>query len=78
MTFRPFGAKHLSEIERADLEALISDAVPEGLFVEYKSEWGSEKARSRKSRPSRIARVEGWLVVGMLARGLLPSELVGI
>ena len=52
MTFRPFGAKHLSEIERADLEALISDAVPEGLFVEYKSEWGSE----RPARANRVLR----------------------
>lgn len=75
--FRPFGLKHLSEIDRTDLEALITNEVREGLFVEYKSEWASHKvARAVASFANSPG--GGWLIVGMRAEGLLPKELVSL
>ena len=63
--FLPFGAKHLSEVDRSDLEALINDQVPEGLFVEYERDWSAPKvaravasfANSQGDGPERLARL---------------------
>jgi hypothetical protein len=75
--FRPFGEKHLSEIQPQDLQALITDEVPEGLFVEYKSEWASHKvARAVASFANSPG--GGWVIIGMTAEGLLPQKLISL
>jgi Schlafen, AlbA_2 len=72
--FRPFGEKHISEIQPQDLQALITEEVPEGLFVEYKSEWASHKvARAVASFANSPG--GGWLIVGIEAAGLLPKAI---
>jgi hypothetical protein len=75
--FQPFGAKHLSEIDRSDLDALINNQVPEGLFVEYKGEWVSTKV-ARAVASFANSQGGGWLIVGMDADKLFPTNLAGL
>jgi hypothetical protein len=75
--FQPFGAKHLSEIDQADLQALIDDQVPEGLFVEYKRDWSSRKV-ARAVASFANSQGGGWLIVGVEANKLLPTKIVAL
>lgn len=77
MTFAPFGPKHLSGIDVGDLKALIQNEIPEGLFVEYKSEWAPHKA-ARAVASFANSPGGGWLIVGMKAEGLLPKEIAAL
>jgi hypothetical protein len=72
--FQPFGAKHLSEIDQADLQALIGDQVPEGLFVEYKRDWSSKKV-ARAVASFANSQGGGWLIIGVEANKLLPTKM---
>jgi len=75
--FKPFGEKHLSEIDRKDIEALINDQVPEGLLVEYKRDWTSTKV-ARAVASFANSQGGGWLIVGMEAAKLLPTKIAAL
>lgn len=65
------------DLNESHLQELVQRNVEEGLFLEYKSEFNSEKvARAVAS----FANDEGggWLVVGMRADKLSPVELQGV
>jgi hypothetical protein len=74
--WRAFDPKPLDDVDHEDLERLIADEIEEGLFLEYKSGWESRKvARAVASFANTWG---GTVVVGMEARGLKPTNLVGL
>jgi hypothetical protein len=68
MIYRPFAPKALGDIDATDLARLISDQIPEGLFVEYKRDWTQEE-RHAPSLPSRT--IPG---AGRSSSGLKPTS----
>jgi hypothetical protein len=77
MIYRPFAPKALGDIDATDLARLISDQIPEGLFVEYKRDWTPRgAARSIASFANNTG--GGTLIIGVEANKLLPIGLVGL
>jgi hypothetical protein len=62
---------------QADLQALIGDQVPEGLFVEYKRDWSSKKV-ARAVASFANSQGGGWLIIGVEANKLLPTKIVAL
>lgn len=77
MIFPPFAPKSLGDLDLDDLRRLIDDEIPEGPFIEYKSEWTSPKiARSVASFANNSG--GGTLIIGIEADKLLPRRITGI
>ncbi|CCO08484.1 helix-turn-helix domain-containing protein [Desulforamulus hydrothermalis] len=72
----PFG-KPLEQLEEADLDKLIEEDIPEGLYVEYKEDFPRHLAKIVASFANTFG---GWLIIGADARNPrnVPTSFPGI
>lgn len=74
LRYSPFLDRRFEEIEESDLSELIERQVREGLLVEYKREWTTEKV-ARAAASFANSEAGGTLIVGVEADGLDPVSI---